>query len=308
MQATSKSVIDRINTKPRNAKYLASWLGFLEGLMACSRVTPAELEPLKQKTEIFMKRFYGKEQDIYNDVKEIILDFPVAWENMSEVQSDNIEVFLSDQLKKLQIDEYRNEQNLLNGFLEGVATDGFITLKEAKIALKKMTQSKTLINEYPYNNLIKTLEGILNDNAITDEESTEICDHIARIVGESFSDIGLVDPDSTRARHDFESEFDVKKCEGLSFCLTGDFYHSTDGITRPITRPEVERCLEGYGLVRSGVNKSLNILFISDSVSKNYATETAGTKIIKARKINEKYGENKIKLVSERRMWNSISL
>lgn len=300
--------LNAIHSRQNDEKEQASFLGFLQGVMCCQRVQKNEMDGLKARATNFIQTYHGRNKELEGDALDILENVTGDWDQLCEFQSDNIEEILALQMERLDLQKYRNELNLLEGFLLGIATDGKISTREAEICRIRINNCSDLREkEHIYNELLSRINLYIGDDVIDDDESDELCNHIARIVGDSFADTGLIDSSHIKPKHDFETTFDINACGGQSFVMTGEFFDGRqDHKATPMKRKFIEQILTDRGLAaQKGVNRSLDILFVSNESSPHYATKTAGTKILRARELNNQ--GCKIKLVSESLMWRSIN-
>lgn len=305
MSETPQWLINNFHKTKNNSKNIASWCGFLEGVMSCNDITFEELEALKQKTMLFVSKYSGDDRSIIGDAKDLIENFLCDWDNLPQIQSEYVNDFLQIRIQEIVLEESYNSRNLLNGFLSGIATDGVITIKEANSALEKLKKFESISKDPPYSELMEIIDFYLSDGVIDQEESLELCEHIGRIVGNSFSDTGLVEPADIQSKHDFLKEWNLPLSIGKTFLMTGNFKKTINLFPTHIKRSAIEKVLIENGMIKApAVSKTLGFLFISNDLSPNYATETAGTKILKARALIK--DGVPIQLVSENLLWKEI--
>lgn len=152
---------------------------------------------------------------------------------------------------------------ILDGILKGIIIDGKISEEECKCLRQWLYDNIYLSGHFPFDKVLETVETILADSQVTQEESA----YLSMIIGE------LLDPvDTLKAQ--------VNVIGGKHLCLSGNFAHGQ--------KSDVEKYItEHGGLIDSSVKKSTDILIIGDCECQAYAFGTYGTKVKKAMEYNE---------------------
>ena len=153
---------------------------------------------------------------------------------------------------------------VLDGIMKGILVDGVVSEAECRNLRQWLYDNIYLSGHYPFNRLIETLDGVLEDSVITREERASITNTIHE----------LLDPVNA-LRHM------VYSLDGKHVCLSGNFSMGQ--------KSEVEkRVVSMGGIIDSNVKKSTNYLIVGDCDCASYSNGTYGTKVKKAMEYNEK--------------------
>lgn len=156
----------------------------------------------------------------------------------------------------------------LQGIVIGIMCDNALTDKEINALKYWMDTHQALKGNYPFDKVYSSLEAVLEDGIITEEERNTL----SRVFQ------SIINP--------LESEPTVlidKELKGKTVCLTGNF--ST------MDKKDFESFLLKHGaIIKNGVSKKLNYLIVGELGSKHWAQGNYGTKIKKAMELNESGG------------------
>ena len=156
----------------------------------------------------------------------------------------------------------------LQGVLLGITFDGQLNDKEIYALKYWIDTHASLKGNYPFDKIYASLARVLEDNIITEEERSELMSLFQNIINpvETATDSAC-----------------VESISGKAFCLTGDF--------GSMSRKDFEKLLADNGaVIKTGVSKRLDYLIVGDLGSEMWAQGNYGTKIKKAKEINEKGG------------------
>ena len=153
---------------------------------------------------------------------------------------------------------------ILDGIMKGITADGKISEEECKCLRQWLYDNIYLSGHFPFDKMLRTVEAVLVDSKVTEEES----DYLSSIISE------LLDPvDALKAQ--------INTVDGKHVCLSGNFAYGQ--------KADVEKYItERRGLIDSSVKKSTDILLIGDCECQAYTNGTYGTKIKKTMEYNEK--------------------
>ncbi len=153
----------------------------------------------------------------------------------------------------------------LEGVLSGVICDDELNDGEILFIKNWLDRHKELKGNYPYDKIYLKIEDVLEDGIITESERGELFALVYRIINpveEASNNICITIKDS-------------------SICLTGEF--------ECMSRHELSDLLESRGaIIKKGVSKTLDYLFVGDKGSDKWIQGNYGSKIKKAMEFNEK--------------------
>lgn len=155
--------------------------------------------------------------------------------------------------------------NELLGLLQGVIADSEVTISEVLVVQEWLWEHDNLQGTYPYDPISDAITSALADGILEQselEELLKLCQELIDPVGQA-SRCGSIN------------------LNGKLVCLSGDFEHGS--------KSEIVALLEEKGaVVKSGVVKKLDYLFVGDKGSNTWITGNYGTKIKKAMELQAK--------------------
>jgi NAD-dependent DNA ligase len=161
----------------------------------------------------------------------------------------------------------------LIGICMGALADGMIVKSEAELILKWVERNRSVMAEWPANQICPRIQEMLADGAINLAEQGELLDLLADITGEGFgyrsTSLPLTKPSP-----------DVI-FQNRAFCMTGKFVYG------PRRKCEEEIIRRG-GNVSQNVVVGLNYLVIGTVGSSDWIHATYGRKIEKAVEFRDK--------------------
>ena len=169
----------------------------------------------------------------------------------------------------------------LNGFLKGITADGNISTDEFWVLKEWMEDNAHLAGNYPFDVVMVSLDRVLQDGIIEQEELDELLQLYQRFTA----------PVET-AEHET-----ITTLEGMHCCVTGDFNYGE--------RAEVKRFIEARGgICDDNVKKATNYVVVGAKGSDAWKHGNYGGKIKKAMELQEKGVD--ISIISEEDFFNEL--
>jgi NAD-dependent DNA ligase len=282
----SSKGLQKIHFEQNLTKYEQYWIGFLHGILSSGKVENGEVEPLKAICNDFVERFDDPDAD------DLLQDLDAWPQDASEVhdfiqdiifeRSGGIDAMLTENSVPL---------NFFYGFMKGIACDNKIRIEELQGLIELGTADHSLIEEDPrVKEAINFSRYAIADMVITQEENDEICEYIARIVGDSFADTGIGLPNDIPQLDGTIVDVSEITYQGKNFVLTGSF-----DVPKRVFGEEIKK---RGGVIQKTVTSSTDYLILAAAGSEHYVTPNAGTKIKAAVKLREKYG--RLSFINER--------
>lgn len=250
---------------------LHSLSGIIQGILFGDEVNKAEMLRLRKWVEENM--LYKQ----YTLFAKIIDTLTVILED------DTVDLY--DQMKlKCLVTKYASSKlysettlgiQILQGIIDGIACDD--TISESEIIKLKgwLAEHDYLTGVYPYDKLVKTVQEVIEDGIIDEQEKLTLL--------EAFKEI--VDPMSAHSY--MGNDFTL---ENKTFCLTGEFMSAP--------RTVISKKLKEKGAIeKGGVTSKLDYLFVGGMGSNSWKFGLVGGKIAKALELQEK--GSKVQIVSE---------
>ena len=258
-------------------KALGYWIGFLEGIIACKEITSLEAGALKAQCQDLLSKFSDE------DAQELITELSQNWPDPTEELLGFIEDIIEIRKPEIGIVDGFINENLFFGFLKGIASDNVINVNEVNALLKFVNDQqweRPEIGDDPrVKDVIKIASIAIEDGVIDNQESAELCNYIAKVVGDSFADTGISEQADTPQLDGIVHSFDKIQFENTEFCLTGSF---------DVPKSVLERAIIAKGgIISTGVRSTTRYLVLSNDGSENYVTSNAGGKILKSVKMRE---------------------
>jgi NAD-dependent DNA ligase len=176
------------------------------------------------------------------------------------------------------VDFYSEESDklLLEGLCQGLMGDQTLSDDEIHYLNWWMKQNSMLRAHYPGKQLYQTVERILQDGVITEEEREELQQQLLLFVGNPFEQ-GVVTGMATKLAI---SDTEIDTLHGCSVCFTGMFLSGT--------RRQCEEIAQQLGATaQSSVTQKLDYLIIGELSSRDWRFSSYGRKIEKAMLLQE---------------------
>lgn len=166
----------------------------------------------------------------------------------------------------------------LIGICRGILADGEVNDTESKFLYGWLRENMQYCNEFPFKNLLETLERVLLDDSVDEDEQLELIDLFLMIIGEPkpvSNDSGEIIALTAGSASPFTTEI-LPSIEGVGFTLTGAFEAGT--------RKEVfDKITNKGGLqVKNLSRKKTNFLVIGKLMSDRWKHSSFGNKILGA--------------------------
>ncbi|APJ15123.1 BRCT domain-containing protein [Aeromonas hydrophila] len=275
------------NANRNRDKLLNNLMGILDGIVADGVIDEQEVLYL----DTWLKECAGRRdwvlRELSNLVSDVLADGVITEDEKLHLMS-TIPQFMESLRHIPGVDFYSEESDklLLEGLCKGVAGDQHLSDAEIRYMKWWMTQNSLLRAHYPGKQLYQTVERILKDGVITEDERDELHQQVLLFVGNPFEH-GAVDGMATRLA---VSDLDIDNLAGCGVCFTGAFLSGT--------RNQCQETALGLGAIpHNTVTKEVDYLIIGELCSRDWRFSSYGRKIEKAMKQQEK--GHHIKIVTE---------
>ena len=241
-------------------KIISEFYGMIRGFSIDSEINAAETACIIEWKKDYQQYSNFKEfSSIISVIDSIYADSKITIAEIVELQSTVISF-----LDVVSTAPVTLATQILDGIMKGITADGKISEEECKCLRQWLYDNIYLSGHFPFDKMLKTVEEVLMDSKVTEEES----DYLSSIISE------LLDPiDALKAQ--------INTVDGKHVCLSGYFAYGQKG--------DVEKyIMERKGLIDSSIKKSTDILLIGDCECQSYSNGTYGTKVKKAIEYNEK--------------------
>lgn len=292
----SDADIDRIQKNANDRKREVYWIGFLDGALSSNRIEPGEEAAILAEADKFVEFFEDP------DASDLAADIRARCFSGQNDLMAALEDVIADKRREIQAEapySERDEVNEFLGFCAGVVCDGLILPAEADAILARIRSSDTLASSPVYRDLWRATEAALADRVLSDDESEEIRQWIALLVGDGYVDTGVTNIGNTAQLDEPITDPALIEFEDKCFVLTGPMRMGT----RDFIIQEIERC---GGEVGKSVVRRTDYVVVSSNASKNWRTTHFGMKIERAKElIVEGY---KLRFVSEHALERAIKM
>lgn len=268
-------------------KRMIYWVGFLEGALASRRIEYGEEDAILAEADKFQEFFEDPDaSDLAEDIRARCHSSEM--DLMAQMRSVISEK--RDELVRTQAVSEADEMNEFLGFCAGIVCDGLVLESEATAILGRIRQSSVLMNAAPFSNLRRAIEVSLADRVLTEEESEDLREWIARLVGDGFIDTGIANIGSVARLDDPILDPSAITIRGSHFVLTGPMKMGP----RAFIRSEIERL---GGIFDERTTRRTDYVVVSSNASKHWRTTHFGTKIERAKELIDAGGH--LRFVSE---------
>lgn len=202
------------------------------GILSSGKIEKGEVEPLRAICADFLERF--DDPDAY-DLLEDLKVWPHDRAGLKGFLADIIS-YRSGGIEAM-LQQNAIPKNFFYGFLKGIACDNRLDISELNSLIQLYSADDTLLKSDPrvsklLNHCIKTVQ----DLSVSDVRNDEICQYIARIVGDSFADTGVGLPNDIPQLEGMINDCRAIVFTGCNFVLTGNFDRP-----RKIVEAEIEK-------------------------------------------------------------------
>ena len=248
------------------------WLGFLAGARSSGRIEIGEPAAIQAEATRFATFFECPDaRDLYEDIAAGCF---ASGDDLLETLDSLLETKRVE-LAAEQPFEPVDDLNEFLGFCAGIICDGQVLQEEVAAILRRFEASEPLIHEPAFADLRAAVHASMSDGVVTVEESAEIQEWLARLVGDGFADTGIANIGNVTQVVDTISDPGRVSFEGRRFALTGPM--------RMGTRSSIVRRLEAIGGVFDpSPTKKTDYVVVASEASPMWRTTHYGRKISKA--------------------------
>lgn len=266
------------NAARNRDKQLNNLMGILDGIVADSAIDEQEMLYL----DIWLKESASLNGWIFCELREMVADV-LQDGQLCEAEKLHLMSALPRLMETYRhlpgVDFYSEESDklLLEGLCQGLMGDQTLSDDEIHYLNWWMKQNSMLRAHYPGKQLYQTVERILQDGVITEEEREELQQHLLLFVGNPFEQ-GVVTGMATKLAI---SDTEIDTLHGCSVCFTGMFLSGT-------RRQCEETALLLGATPQDAVTQKLDYLIIGELSSRDWRFSSYGRKIEKAMLLQEK--------------------
>lgn len=247
----------------------------MQGALSSNRIESGEEDAILAEADKFIEFFEDPDAaDLAEDIRARCFsgqnDFMTALENVIREKRSEIQAAAPY--------SERDEVNEFLGFCAGIVCDGLILKAEAEAMLSRFHDSMVLSSSVVFRDLWRALEAALADKILTEEESEEVRNWIALLVGDGYVDTGIPNIGNTAELDEPIRNAAQITLKGACVVLTGPMRMGT----RDFIIEEIERC---GGEVGKTTTRKTDYVVVSSTASKNWRTTHFGTKIERAKEL-----------------------
>lgn len=177
----------------------------------------------------------------------------------------------------------------LIGVVTGIAADGHLHDLEIMHLRTWLSAHKEVTQAWPGKVIAATVDAILSDGCVTEEERSHLLDTLTRLIGTDFADTGSVTAEPTSLPVEDDATVELK---AAGICFTGTFNFGT--------RAACERLAERHGsVVCNQISRKVRALIIGSQTSPAWKQSSFGRKIEAAMSLRDE--GHVIVILSERR-------
>ncbi|MFM5112909.1 BRCT domain-containing protein [Aeromonas hydrophila] len=275
------------NAARNRDKQLNNLMGILDGIVADSAIDEQEMLYL----DIWLKESASLNGWIFRELREMVADV-LQDGQLCEAEKLHLMSALPRLMETYRhlpgVDFYSEESDklLLGGLCQGLMGDQTLSDDEIHYLNWWMKQNSMLRAHYPGKQLYQTVERILQDGVITEEEREELQQQLLLFVGNPFEQ-GVVTGMATKLAI---SDAEIDTLHGCSVCFTGMFLSGT--------RRQCEKTALLLGATpQDAVTQKLDYLIIGELSSRDWRFSSYGRKIEKAMLLQEK--GHSVRIVTE---------
>lgn len=250
----------RFVASPIVRKSISEFYGTITGIVIDEKVKPREYEYIVKWKET---------NTIYCDNPKIcsilsVLDGVISDGIITADEMDCIKLIVRQYLEDIECSQITLATQILSGILKGITCDQEITFDECSNLRKWLYEHLYLRGHFPFDKVMETLDNVLKDNVVTQEE----VDFLFSLIDELLNPV-----DSLKGS--------INDVRGKTVCLSGNFAF---GFKSDVAKYITER----GGIVEDTVKKTTNYLIIGSLECDAYSNGKYGTKVKKAIEYNQK--------------------
>ncbi|MHA7874265.1 BRCT domain-containing protein [Roseivivax sp.] len=275
------------NKSANDRKRVVYWIGFLDGALSSRGIEDGEEDALLAEA--------GKFAEFFNDpdASDLAEDIRARCFSSEDDLMAQLKQVIEDKRATLGAGRTSAETDVLNeflGFCAGIVCDGRVLETEVRAIRWRFKSSDILMHAAPFASLKAAVEAALEDDILSEEESEEIREWIALLVGDGFIDTGIPHIGTVAKLDEPITDPDDIALSGSVFVLTGPMRMGP----RSYIISEIEKV---GGICAPRTTTRTDYVVISSTASRHWRTTHFGTKIERAFELIEK-GE-KLRFVSE---------
>lgn len=233
--------------------------GIITGIVADEEVNEDEIQRLNRWVE---ENYKYKQYALFN---KVITALQLILKDNRIDEFEKIE--LKEICHSIHHSKMYNETTLgiqiVQGILDGIIADEKINIKEIRNLEKWLKIHDYLTGVYPYDRIVKTVDNVLLDGILDEQEITEM----KTIFNEILNPI--------------EGNNRSIELKGKTYCLSGEF--------KTGTKADIRRKLDSFGAIeKKGVSSKTDYLFVGGVGSDAWKHGNFGSKVSKAQELQEK--------------------
>jgi hypothetical protein len=199
-------------------------------------------------------------------------------------------------------DQVTTEIQVLHGMLQGILSDGVITVEEAKALSDWTDENSHLKGIYPFDELDSLLTSVLKDGRIDDQEQVLLRDFFENFISYSLSRC------IQQARKKVSAKAEMRLPGVCAVCPEIDFpdrlFCCTGASTRAVRQDMVKEVVARRGLHSERISEHLNYLIVGSAGNPCWAFSCYGRKVEKAVELRK--SGHRLLIVHENDFWDAI--
>ena len=227
-------------------------------------ISGVEMDKIINDEEVsFIISWKDKYKDIRNKRLSSLLEDILEDGIITMEECDLLRNYLLNELVRYSHCEETSGLLLLNGIIDGITADNAINDDEVRSLQLWLYNHQSLEGNYPYDRIFETVNSILEDGIITDDEKKEL----TNVFKEFF--------------HPLENAKKILvEFSNKNFVLSGNFNYGS--------KADVEKyIINKGGIIQKGVTKKTDYVVVGGLGSDNYSQGSYGTKVKKALELNK---------------------
>ena len=263
---------------PTLRRSIHEFYGTITGIAIDNVISEDEIDYIRQwRNDNVKYSSHNEIQSIIQLIDHILSDGIITQDEIAELQN-----VIKEYLDTVSTAAVTLSTQILDGILKGIVSDGTVTDKECESLRAWLYDNTYLMGHFPFDKLMSTLDEVLSDGIITEDESKYVYNVIASILNPIE-----------------EIKAQVNTITDKNICLTGTFRFGQ--------KSDVEKYIVTHGgKINSSVTKKTEILIVGDLECISYSNGTYGSKIKKAMEYNQK-GCN-IQIVKESDFFSTLNV
>ncbi len=276
--------LSRIHKKPNRRKLGFYWIGFLQGVLASSRIEKGEDIAIYEEAKRFSKIIKEPNiDDLLEDIEDNCFD-------SERDLIDSLNFIIEEKRKDLLSEEAASEREYVSeflGFCAGIICDGKV-LRSEVIAIHQRFSNSEILSEFKIlESLRNSVTNSLHSTFAKQNQYSDIQEWIGELVGNGYHDTGVPNLGNvTQIKHAFTNPKAIS-FYGKTFVLTGTMTFGTRTIVQDMIK-------EKGGTCAKTVSNKTDFVVVASAPSEHWLTTHFGTKIKKAHDLISKGSDLKI--------------